>query len=73
MSARVLIVDDHQSFRRLASRLLMASGFTVVGEAADAASALESVAMLTPDVVLLDMMLPRRVGSGCRAGLVGRR
>jgi DNA-binding NarL/FixJ family response regulator len=58
----VLIVDDHESFRRLARRLLAASGFTVVGEAADAASAIRQVAVLDPDLVLLDLMLPDRSG-----------
>ncbi len=58
----MLIVDDHASFRRLAARLLDESGFAVVGEAADAASALEKAALLRPDVVLLDIVLPDRSG-----------
>lgn len=62
MSDRVLIVDDHESFRRLASRVLLASGFSVVGEAVDAASALRETAALLPDIVLLDVMLPDRSG-----------
>ena len=40
MAARVLVVDDHPSFRRLASKLLAAGGFEVVGEAADGRAAL---------------------------------
>jgi DNA-binding NarL/FixJ family response regulator len=62
VAARVLIVDDHESFRRLASRLVVASGFTVVGEAADATSAIRQAKVLEPDVVLLDVMLPDRSG-----------
>jgi two-component system nitrate/nitrite response regulator NarL len=54
----VLIVDDHATFRRLARRLLEAGGFTVVGEAADGASALAAAAALGPDLVLLDVLLP---------------
>jgi DNA-binding NarL/FixJ family response regulator len=57
-----LIVDDHESFRRLARRLLVASGFIVVGEAIDGASAIRQAAALSPDVVLLDVMLPDRSG-----------
>jgi DNA-binding NarL/FixJ family response regulator len=55
---RVLIVDDHATFRATARRLLEAEGYEVVGEAADGASALEAVARLRPDVVLLDVQLP---------------
>ena len=62
MAARVLIVDDHESFRRLATRVLAASGFIVIGEAVDAASAIRQTASLRPDVVLLDVMLPDRSG-----------
>jgi len=54
----VLIVDDHASFRATARQLLEAEGYEVVGEAADGASAIEAVARLRPDVVLLDVQLP---------------
>jgi len=55
---RVLIVDDHATFRATARQVLEAAGFDVVGEAPDGASALEAVARLRPDVVLLDVQLP---------------
>jgi DNA-binding NarL/FixJ family response regulator len=55
---RVLIVDDHASFRATARQLLEAEGYEVVGEAGDGASALEAVARLQPDIVLLDVQLP---------------
>ena len=58
MRSRVLIVDDDGPFRALACELLQAEGFDVVGEAADAASALTSVRSLRPSVVLLDVQLP---------------
>jgi DNA-binding NarL/FixJ family response regulator len=57
-----LIVDDHQTFRDLAARLLVSAGFTVVGGAGDAATALRQVAELQPDAVLLDVGLPDRSG-----------
>jgi DNA-binding NarL/FixJ family response regulator len=55
---RVLVVDDHPSFRRSARTLLEAEGFEVIGEAADGAAALAAVAELAPELVLLDVQLP---------------
>jgi DNA-binding NarL/FixJ family response regulator len=58
MRPTVLIVDDHVAFRASARALLEAEGFHVVGEAADAAGAVEAVAVLRPEIVLLDIQLP---------------
>jgi DNA-binding NarL/FixJ family response regulator len=58
MGRRVLIVDDHDDFRRSAAALLESEGFTVVGDAADGEAALVEVERLRPDVVLLDVQLP---------------
>ena len=55
---RVLVVDDHPSFRRCARTLLTSEGFDVVGEAADGGSALELAAELEPELVVLDVQLP---------------
>jgi DNA-binding NarL/FixJ family response regulator len=53
-----LIVDDHDGFRRDARALLEASGFDVVGEAADGESAVAAAERLRPLLVLLDLQLP---------------
>ena len=58
MAYRILIVDDHPSFRATARAVLAADGFEVVGEAEDGRSALEAVERLRPDLVLLDVQLP---------------
>jgi DNA-binding NarL/FixJ family response regulator len=71
VTARVLIVDDHPSFRSLARRLLVADGFDVVGEAGDAADAFDAVRTLAPDVVLLDIRLPDLDGFGVAEVLAG--
>jgi CheY-like chemotaxis protein len=54
----VLIVDDHEDFRRVARELLEAARFVVVGEAADGVSAIAEAARLQPALVLLDVHLP---------------
>ncbi len=55
---RVLVVDDHPSFRSCARALLSAEGFEVVGEAADGTTALALAEELAPELVLLDIRLP---------------
>ncbi|MBA2643568.1 MAG: response regulator [Actinobacteria bacterium] len=57
MPTRILIVDDHPSFRASARAILESDGFQVVGEAEDGASALAAIEALEPDVVLLDVQL----------------
>jgi len=58
---RIAIVDDHALVRAGLVRLLSAR-YDVVGEAADAASALELVRREEPDLLLLDLFLPDRDG-----------
>jgi|SRR6188768_1790656 DNA-binding NarL/FixJ family response regulator len=69
MAGTVLIVDDHPTFRKFARRLLEQAGFTVVGEAGDAAGALSATRELRPQVVLLDILLPDRSGLDVAAEL----
>ena len=60
---RVLIVDDHAMIRRgLAAYLLGRADLTVVGEASDGQEALDVIPALRPDVVLLDIQMPRLNG-----------
>jgi len=60
---RVLIVDDHELLRAgLRSRLANESGIAVVGEADTAERAVVIARRLQPDVILLDLLLPRKSG-----------
>jgi DNA-binding NarL/FixJ family response regulator len=58
LPARVLIVDDAPVFREVARELLERRGYIVAGEADSAASAIDAVARLAPDAVLVDVRLP---------------
>ena len=58
VSTKVLIVDDHPTFRSTARLLLESEGFDVVGEAPDGLSAIAAAGELHPDLVLLDVNLP---------------
>jgi DNA-binding NarL/FixJ family response regulator len=61
---RILLVDDHGLIRSaLRSRLDREDDLTTVGEAETAPQAIRKARTLQPDVVLLDLMLPRRSGS----------
>ena len=60
---RIVIVDDHEVVRLgLKSLLDRHPHFEVVGEAGSAREALEQVADLKPDVVLMDIRLPGTSG-----------
>src|SRR5215210_6667798 len=54
---RVLIIDQHPAFRRVARELLRLRGYAVVGEVDAAAEVVTAVARLAPDAVLLDIRL----------------
>jgi len=58
MRPSVLIVDDHEDFRRSARAMLQAEGFVVVGEAGDGTEAIAKARDARPDVVLVDIQLP---------------
>ena len=56
---RVLVVDDQRPFRAAAAAVLRrAEGFELVGDAACGEDAVELVAALRPDLVLMDINMP---------------
>jgi DNA-binding NarL/FixJ family response regulator len=66
---RVLVVDDQELFRRGLTMLLASEdGIDVVGEAGDGVEGTTLAESVAPDVVLLDVRMPRRSGiDACRA------
>ncbi|MDX6744585.1 response regulator transcription factor [Actinocorallia sp. A-T 12471] len=60
---RVLIVDDHALFRRGLEMVLSGEdGIEVVGEGGDGLEAVDKARDLLPDVILMDIRMPRRGG-----------
>ena len=60
---RVLLADDHALFRKALAILFREEpDFEVVGEAADGIEAIAQAAALRPDVILMDMRMPRADG-----------
>jgi DNA-binding NarL/FixJ family response regulator len=59
----ILVVDDHAVVREgLRTFLGLQDGFQIVGEAADGQEALEQAARLDPDVILMDLVMPKLDG-----------
>ena len=60
---RILIADDHPIFRDGLRRLLESEkGFKVIAEACDGVEAVDFVRKLKPEILLLDLVMPRRPG-----------
>lgn len=64
MSIRILLVDDHQIFREGLRALLEGQkNFTVIGEAQEGREAVRLAKELKPDVVVMDVSMPRLSGT----------
>jgi YesN/AraC family two-component response regulator len=61
---RIFVVDDHAIIRRGLKALIDAEpGMEVIGEAEDGLAACELVPVLQPDVVVMDVSMPKLSGS----------
>ncbi|UHD18661.1 response regulator [Thiocapsa bogorovii] len=70
MPAKILLCDDHTLVREgLAALLRQRTDWTVVAEAADGREAVELAARLQPDVVLMDVAMPRMSGTEAAAAI----
>ncbi|MEV4005281.1 response regulator [Actinomadura sp. NPDC049753] len=68
----VVVADDDPGFRRVATALLSARGFSVVAEAADGAGTVAAVRRERPAGLLLDLHLPDQDGLRVARALKGR-
>jgi two-component system chemotaxis response regulator CheY len=59
---RVLIVDDSEVMREMIGDILKENGFEIVGEAKDGIEALAQYKNLNPDIVTMDIVMPRENG-----------
>ena len=69
---RVIIADDHAVIREALRMILEGHGIAVVAEAADGASAITNARALRPDVVLMDLRMPRTDGIAATREIVSQ-
>lgn len=70
---RVLIAEDEALIRLDLAEMLREEGYQVVGEAGDGQEAVELAESLRPDLVIMDVKMPRRDGIDAAAEIAGKR
>ena len=68
--ARILVADDASFMRQMIREIVEAEGHEVVGEASDGIEAVEGFKELHPDLVTMDIVMPRRSGIDAVRGIL---
>jgi DNA-binding NarL/FixJ family response regulator len=63
LRSRILVIDDGDWVRNIIGLFLEHAGFEVCGEAADGVEAIEQAKKLKPDLIVLDLVMPRMNGA----------
>jgi two-component system chemotaxis response regulator CheY len=70
MKARVLIADDASFMRQMIREIIEPEGYEVVAEATDGMEAVEQFESLHPDLVTMDIVMPKRSGIDAVKGII---
>jgi len=68
--ARILIADDASFMRQMIREIIEPAGYEVVGEAANGIEAMEQYDALMPDLVTMDIVMPKRSGIDAVKGIL---
>ncbi len=72
MKARVLIADDASFMRQMIREIIEPEGYEVVGEATNGIEAVEQFESLHPDIVTMDIVMPKRSGIDAVKGILAQ-
>jgi two-component system chemotaxis response regulator CheY len=72
MKARVLIADDASFMRQMIREIIEPEGYEVVGEATNGIEAVEQFEALNPDIVTMDIVMPKRSGIDAVKGILAK-
>ena len=70
MKARVLIADDASFMRQMIREIIEPEGYEVVGEATNGVEAIERYTELNPDIVTMDIVMPKQSGLDAVKGIL---
>jgi two-component system chemotaxis response regulator CheY len=70
--ARVLIADDASFMRQMIREIIEPEGYEVVGEATNGIEAVEQFEALQPDLVTMDIVMPKRSGIDAVKGILAQ-